>query len=52
MKQTGKARTGWFVAGVGGLLLALDALASYGHSENLVIAAGVMLGAGLLTALR
>lgn len=52
MKQTDKARTGWFVAAVGALLLALDALSGYGNSPHAVVAGGVLLGTGLLSALR
>jgi len=52
MKQVGRTRTGWFVAAIGGLLLALDALAGYGNSPHVVVAGGVLLGTGLLTALR
>ena len=52
MKQKDNARTGWFVAAIGGLLLALDALAGYGNSPHVVVAGGVLLGTGLLRALR
>ena len=51
MKQTDHARTGWFVAAVGALLLALDALSGYGQPQ-VVVAGGVLLGAGILSALR
>ena len=49
MKQTDKVRTGWFVAAIGGLFLALDAVS---HSETSLVVGGVLLGAGLVSALR
>jgi hypothetical protein len=49
MKQADNARTGWFVAAIGGLFLALDAV---WHTETSLVVGGVLLGAGLLAALR
>jgi len=48
-KQTDNARTGWFVAAIGGLFLALDVVS---HSETSLVVGGVLLGAGLVAALR
>ena len=49
IKQTNNARTGWFVAAIGGLFLAFDAVS---HTETSLVVGGVLLGAGLLAALR
>jgi len=49
MKQNHNARTGWVVAAIGGLFLALDAVS---HTETSLVVGGVLLGAGLVAALR
>ena len=51
MKRTDNARTGWFVAAIGGLLMALNTAPGAG-SPTVLVAGGILLCTGLLSALR